>query len=71
MLMVKCHLCGKGNLSKKKVPYTLYGTQVGMFNGLVCSSCGEALFDEATDKKIEAKAKELGLYGLGSNAKLR
>jgi hypothetical protein len=35
--MVKCHMCGKGALEEKKVPYALYGIPVGIFLGLVCA----------------------------------
>ena len=69
--MVKCQLCSKGELSGKKVPYTLYGIAVGTFPALVCAKCNEVFFDEKTDKKIEERVKKLGLWGLEQRTKPR
>ncbi|MBU2637494.1 MAG: YgiT-type zinc finger protein [Nanoarchaeota archaeon] len=66
----KCYVCEKGNLAKKKVAYTIFGTEVGKFEAEVCTNCGEAFFDEEVSRKISQKTKEMGLWGLESKTKI-
>ena len=65
----KCEECG-GRIVKKEVEFKLYGESLGMFPAEVCTKCGEEIFDEATSDKIDEKAKEKGLWGLGANTKV-
>ena|SRR3989338_6047687 len=65
----QCEECD-GKLIKKSVEFKLYGESVGFFPAEVCTKCGEEVFDEATSDKIDEKAKEKGLWGLGSSAKV-
>ena len=64
--MTKCYICEKGDLSKQKVDFKLYGEIVGKFNAEVCSHCGEKFFDEETSNKIDDVTKKKGLWGLES-----
>lgn len=68
--MEKCYMCEKGNLTKKKVDYSLYGISLGKFNAEVCDKCGEVFFDEETSKKMTQLAKEKGLWGLQTKTKI-
>ena len=65
-----CANCEKGILIKKLVPYEVYGTKLGNFRALVCKSCGEVWFDEATVEKMEKLEKEKGLFGLSVQTKV-
>ena len=67
---MKCYLCGKGKLVKKKVDYVLYGQPLGKYDAEVCSQCGEEFYDEKTFDKMTAKAKEKGLWGLQAKTKI-
>ena len=66
----KCYICEKGNLTKKKVDYRLYGIDIGKFNAEVCDKCGEIFFDENTSKKMTEAAKKKGLWGLQTKTKI-
>ncbi|MBS3165558.1 AbrB/MazE/SpoVT family DNA-binding domain-containing protein [Candidatus Woesearchaeota archaeon] len=65
-----CPLCEKGTLTKKEVPYLVYGIQLGIFPTNSCNSCGEQWFDEKTSKKIEELEKKKGLFGLAKKSKI-
>ncbi len=66
----KCYICEKGNLTKKRVDYKLYGVNIGKFNAEVCDKCGETFFDENTSKKMTEIAKKKGLWGLQTKTKI-
>ena len=66
----KCPACEKGNLQSSKVPYSVYGVQLGVFPAKVCSSCDEQWFDKNTSEKIQALEKEKGLWGLSKKTKI-
>ena len=61
---MRCPICDKGSLKKKKVVVEKYGTVIGVFSADACSSCGEQIFDSKTAERIEDKIKKLGLWGL-------
>ena len=67
----KCPECDKGYLEIKKVPYFLYGKKIGNFPGEVCSKCNAEYFNEKQDEVIEKKVKQLGLFGLEAETKIR
>lgn len=69
MNRTKCDECG-GKLVLKKVPYELYGVNLGDFPAEVCQNCGEIVFTEETSRGMTAKAKEMGLFGLESRTKI-
>ena len=64
--MDKCDNCGKGNLERKNVEYNLLGSTLGNFEALVCSKCGETIFNGETFELIEKEAKKRGLWGLSA-----
>lgn len=68
--MEKCYICEQGKLQLKKVPYLVYGEQVGIFEAEVCTECGEVFFDEETSRKITQATKAKGLFGLGAQTKI-
>ncbi|HLD05690.1 MAG TPA: hypothetical protein VJG90_08275 [Candidatus Nanoarchaeia archaeon] len=68
--MVKCYLCEKGTLSRKKVDYELYGTSLGKFMAETCNACGEIFFSENVSKKMTELAKKKGLWGLYAKTKI-
>jgi len=66
---MECDEC-KGKVERKKVDYMLLGINLGKFNALVCSSCGEILYEGVEFEKIEKKAKELGIWGLARKTRV-
>lgn len=68
--MTKCYECEKGSLARKEVEYGIYGVKLGRFPAEVCSRCGEVFFSEEVSKKINHKAKQLGLWGLETKSKI-
>ena len=67
---MKCPNCEKGELKKKKIREEMYGIYLGDFPAEVCLKCGESFVDSTTMKKIEKKAKEKGVWGLGMKTKI-
>lgn len=68
--MKKCYICKKGNLIKKKIPYTLYGVMVGKYDGEQCDKCEESFYSETIFDEMTEKVKKLGLWGLETRTKL-
>ena len=69
-MVEKCYICEKGNLTKQKVDYKLYGVSIGKFDAEVCSKCNETFFDEKTSKNMTEIAKKSGLWGLQTKTKI-
>ena len=67
---MKCVMCDKGTLKEKTVDYKEFGVSLGKYRGKVCTNCGEVFFDSETAKKIQAKSKEMGLFGLAKKTKV-
>ncbi|UCF08518.1 MAG: AbrB/MazE/SpoVT family DNA-binding domain-containing protein [Thermoplasmata archaeon] len=68
--MTKCPMCEKGVLKKKKIEEKMFGISLGKFTAEVCDKCGESFLDENAMRKIEEKAKELGIWGLAKDIKI-
>lgn len=68
--MKKCYICGKGDLAKKKIPYILYGINIGKFDGEQCNKCQESFYSEDIFDDMTKKVKYLGLWGLETRTKL-
>src|SRR3989339_349209 len=66
---MKCVMCG-GRLNDKTVQYTEFGISLGKYKADVCENCNEQFFDSDIAKKIQAKSKELGLFGLSKKTKV-
>ena len=65
MIRSKCDVCG-GKLVEKSVDFKMFGVSIGKFPAEVCASCGEEVFTEEVSEKIDAVAKEKGLFGLAA-----
>lgn len=68
--MTTCPSCSKGKLKKGRVEERMFGVSLGTFEAEVCPSCGETFLGEAAMRKLEARAKELGVWGLGRKLKV-
>ncbi len=66
----RCPMCDKGTLKKGKVEEKMFGMSLGKYDAEVCDQCGESFFGEAEMEKMEAKAKELGVWGLAKSIKV-
>jgi ribosomal protein S27AE len=69
-LTMRCPACGEGSLRKKRVHEEMFGVDLGVYEAEVCDSCGESFMSATSMDKIEARAKELGLWGLASKVKV-
>ncbi|MDI6654646.1 MAG: YgiT-type zinc finger protein [Candidatus Hydrothermarchaeota archaeon] len=67
---MKCPICEKGNLRNGVVEEKMFGVALGKFPAEICDKCGESFLDEEAMKKIEHKAKELGIWGLAEKLKV-
>ena len=65
-----CYMCEKGNLTKKKVDFKIYGVNLGKFEAEVCNKCNEVFFDEKASEEINKVAKQKGLWGLSAHTKI-
>lgn len=61
--------CG-GRMIKKKIDFSMYGTNLGKFEAEVCQKCGEELFSEEVSRQIDEVAKRKGLWGLEAHTKV-
>ena len=68
--MSKCPMCDNGTLKKGKFEEVMFGTSLGKYDAEICNSCGEVFFSTEAMEQIEAKAKELGIWGLAKNLKV-
>ena len=69
-MRAKCPVCGKGQLHRGKVREEMFGVDLGEYPAEVCDSCGESFVDQDAMKKIEARAKEAGLWGLAKKVSI-
>lgn len=67
---MKCTTCNMGSYQKKRAPYVFLGEKIGVFDALICSHCGETLFEAAASEKIEGEVKRRGLWGLRARTKI-
>ncbi|TLZ96459.1 MAG: YgiT-type zinc finger protein [Methanobacteriota archaeon] len=68
--MAGCPACGKGELHRGKVREQMFGVDLGEYPAEICDSCGESFVDQKAMRKIEARAKELGLWGLAKKVSI-
>tara|TARA_Y100000034_G_C6905305_1_gene419878 strand:- start:1526 stop:1870 length:345 start_codon:yes stop_codon:yes gene_type:complete len=67
---MKCPVCNKGKLEKKKVKEYMFGIYLGEFPAEICNSCNESFIDSINMKKIEKIAKQKGIWGLEMKTKI-
>jgi len=68
--MVECPVCGKGKLRRGKTQEEMFGVDLGEYPAEICDSCGESFVDQDAMRKIEARAKEMGLWGLAKKVSI-
>jgi len=68
--MTLCPACGKGKLRPGKVHEQMFGVDLGEYPAEICDSCGESFVDQKAMRKMEARAKELGLWGLAKKVSI-
>lgn len=68
--MKKCPICGSGTLKKGEIEEEMFGISLGRYDAEICDTCGESFVDEATMRMIEAKARELGIWGIAKKIKV-
>jgi YgiT-type zinc finger domain-containing protein len=66
----KCPVCGKGTLNPATIHEEMFGVELGNYPGERCSNCGETFLASDSMDAVEARAKELGLWGLASKVKV-
>jgi YgiT-type zinc finger domain-containing protein len=69
-MVEKCPVCGQGKLRPKRVREEMFGVTLGSYDAEVCDHCGEVFFTSESVDLIEARARELGLWGLASKVKV-
>ncbi|MFO7618267.1 MAG: AbrB/MazE/SpoVT family DNA-binding domain-containing protein [Thermoplasmata archaeon] len=68
--MKKCPICGRSALKEAKVEEEMFGVGLGQYDAEVCQKCGESFLDQSEMERMEARAKELGVWGLGKRIKV-
>jgi len=68
--MVGCPVCGKGKLRRGKAREEMFGIDLGEYPAEICDACGESFVNQDAMKKIEARAKEMGLWGLAKKVSI-
>lgn len=66
---MKCIFCN-GKLEGKIVEHKEMGVSLGRFPAKVCTKCNEVFFEPEIVDKIQAKSKELGLFGMKEKVKI-
>lgn len=66
---MNCVICN-GNLKEKNVEHKEFGVSIGIFKAKVCTKCNDTFYDSETAKKIQAKSRELGLFGLAKKTRV-
>ncbi len=68
--MANCPVCGRPGLERKVRKSELYGFDLGSYPAEVCGSCGEVFWREGDVRKMEERAKRLGIWGLEQTTKV-
>ena len=68
--MKKCPICDSGKLKRGEIEEKMFGISLGRYDAEICDTCGESFVDEATMRMIEAKARELGIWGIAKKIKV-
>ena len=66
----RCPVCGKGKLRTGTIREEMFGVDLGTYDGELCDACGESFLGSGAMKAIEARARALGLWGLGTKVKV-
>lgn len=68
--MVRCPVCGRGELHRQRRRAEQYGFDLGIYLAEVCSACGEVFWDERSVQRMEQKAKRMGVWGLEQKTRI-
>lgn len=68
--MAGCLSCGKGKLRRGKVREEMFGIDLGEYPAEICDACGESFVTQESMRKIEARAKEAGIWGLAKKVSI-
>src|SRR5207244_13121799 len=63
-------VCGKGRLRRGRIREQMFGVDLGEYPAEICDSCGESFVDSEAMKKIETRAKAIGLWGLAKKVSI-
>ncbi len=66
---MNCPICSK-KMGKVKEPYSYGDVKLGEFEAEKCSKCSEVFFTEEASDRIDEKAKQARLWGIGQKAKI-
>ncbi len=69
-MVMKCPICGKGELRRGKVHEEMFGVDLGEYPGQICDACGESFVDQDAMREVEARAKAAGLWGLAKKVSI-
>ena len=67
---MKCPICEQGILKQVVEEHRMFGGSLGKYKGEKCTSCGELFTDSSVMEKIEATAKQKGIWGLEKKTKI-
>ena len=48
----------------------MFGVDLGEYPAEICDACGESFVDQKAMRKIESRAKELGIWGLAKKVSI-
>ena len=65
-----CPNCGERRLRKGTVHEELFGVDLGTYEGEICGACGETFLAESAVRRVEQRARALGLWGLASKIRV-
>ncbi len=68
--MVRCPVCRRSELKTQIRKAEQYGFDLGEYKAAVCSACGEIFWLESDVRRMEKKAKRLGIWGLEQKTKV-
>lgn len=68
--IMNCPSCGKAGLRKERKKSEFYGFDLGDYTAEVCEHCGEVYWREEDVRKMETRAKKLGIWGLEHRTKV-
>ncbi len=67
---MNCPSCGRSGLKREVRKSELYGFDLGSYTAEVCGNCGEVYWREEDVRKMERRAKRLGIWGLEQRTKV-
>ena len=68
--MVKCPICGRTNLRSERRHAEQDGFDLGAYMAEVCPSCGEVFWKKNDVRKMEERAKRIGVWELEQKTKV-